>query len=152
METIAKARTQMVIFALLAFWALIAAVVLAIILIIKKGKRRQMKKTKIAAAVSALLVPIMSFVSVSNWFTATQTIVEAAWLPDLTGYDYNDCKSAFDGHFELVLDSEIYSSDYPAGTIISQAPIGGCEYLVGNTTVYCIVSRGKEPDVTDGNE
>ena len=150
METIAKARTQTVIFALLAFWALIAAVVLAIILIVKKEKRRQMKKTKIAAVVSALLVPIMSFVSVNNWLSATLTIVEPLWVPDLVGYDYDDCKEAYSGSFELVIDIEQYSSEYPEGAIIQQdiAP-KSMVYSIG-TEIRCIVSKGvRMVDIAD---
>lgn len=141
METIAKARTQMVVFALLAFWALIAAVVLAIILIVKKEKRRQMKKTKIAAVVSALLVPIMSFISVTNWYASTLVIVESTWLPDLVGLPYEECKEAYSNHFELVVEEEQYSYEYPEGIIIEQKPAEGSEYNF-DTTVYCKISKG----------
>ena len=121
MEMIAKARTQMVIFALLAFWALIAAIVLVIILIVKKEKRKQMKKTKIAAGILSLLVPIMSFISVDN---------------------YDECKSAYGGTFELVIDMEQYSFEYPKGTIIEQdIQPNSMTYSLG-TEIHCVVSRG----------
>ena len=142
MEMIAKARTQMVIFALLAFWALIAAIVLVIILIVKKEKRKQMKKTKIAAGILSLLVPIMSFISVDNWFMATLTIVEPFWVPDLVGLNYDECKSAYGGTFELVIDMEQYSFEYPKGTIIEQdIQPNSMTYSLG-TEIHCVVSRG----------
>lgn len=149
METIAKARIQMVIFALLAFWALIAAVVLAIILIVKKKKRRQMKKTKIAAVVSALLVPIMSFISVGNWIIAIETIVDPIWVPDLVGLDYDECQSAYGEYFELIVQNEEYSSEYPKGTIMRQDPVPR-SMASSLPEIRCIVSRGvRMVDVAD---
>ncbi|MBD5146117.1 MAG: PASTA domain-containing protein [Ruminococcus sp.] len=149
METIAKARIQMVIFALLAFWSLIAAVVLAIILIVKKKKRRQMKKTKIAAVVFALLVPVMSFISVNNWFTAIQTIVDPIWVPDLVGLDYDECQSAYGEYFELIVQHEEYSYEYPKGTIMQQDPVPR-SMVSSLPEIRCIVSRGvRMVDVAD---
>ena len=151
METIAKARTQMVIFALLAFWALIATVVLAIILIVKKEKRRQMKKTKIAAVVSALLVPIMSFISVGNWYVATRCVIiePVCWMPDLVGLNYDECKSAYDGWFELIIEEE-YSYEYPKGVIIWQDTAPNSIIYSPGKEVRCAVSKGvRTVDVAD---
>lgn len=140
----------MVIFALLAFWALIAAVVLAIILIVKKEKRRQMKKTKIAAVVSALLVPIMSFISVTNWYASTLVIIEPfGWMPDLVGLDYDECKFAYDGLFELIIEEE-YSYEYPKGVIIWQDTAPNSMIYTPSQEVRCAVSKGlRMADVSD---
>ncbi|MDE6596128.1 MAG: PASTA domain-containing protein, partial [Oscillospiraceae bacterium] len=132
------------------FLALIAAVVLAIILIVKKEKRRQMKKTKIAAVVSALLVPVMSFISVVNWYASTLVIIEpVGWMPDLVGLDYDECKFAYDGLFELIYEEE-YSYEYPKGVIIWQDTAPHSIIYSPGKEVHCAVSKGvRTIDVAD---
>ena len=139
------------IFAAIAVVALVVTLVLTVRLILaKKEKRREMKRSKIAIVISALLVPTIAIMAVIC-FPIIHTYPTAK-LSDMTGYQYEICEKYYSGLFEFVIQEERYSSEYPAGTIISQSPAGGSEYLIDKTTVYCIVSCGKEPDVTDGNE
>lgn len=88
-----------------------------------------------------MLVPIMSFISADNWL-ATLTIVEPFWVPDLVGLDYDECRAAYSGTFELVIDMEQYSFEYPKGKIIEQdIQPNSMTYSLG-TEIHCVVSRG----------
>ncbi len=63
-------------------------------------------------------------------------------MPNLTGFSYIEAKDYYSSKFELKVESQEYSSDYDQGAIISQKPIAGKDYVVGNTVVNVIVSRG----------
>ena len=43
-------------------------------------------------------------------------------MVDLTGYDYNYCKTFYAEYFELSVSGEEYSNEYPKGTIIRHEP------------------------------
>lgn len=130
------------IFAAIAAIALVVTLVLAARLIFaKKEKRREMNKSKIGIIISALLVPTMAYTAV----LIVPTICphwEFATLPDMIGFQYEACKEAYSKDFELIVEEEQYSSEYPEGTIIEQNPMESSEYLVGMTTVKCKISKG----------
>ena len=65
-----------------------------------------------------------------------------ATLPDMTGYQYKACKEAYSDLFDLAVEEELYSFEYPEGVIIEQKPAEGSEYLIGRTTVKCKISKG----------
>ena len=44
--------------------------------------------------------------------------------------------------FDIVVEEELYSFYYPEGIIIDQNPMEGSEYLIGDTTVKCKISKG----------
>ena len=147
-------NTENIIFAIIALILLIVTVVFSGILIFaKKEKRKEMKKIKIAAVISALIAAFMIsevivYYSIDRGEGITPFLER---LPSLIGRSYEECKEEYSDKFELIVQEELYSSEYPEGTIIEQTPIGGSEYLAGDTTVYCFVSRGKKPDVTEDN-
>ncbi|MCM1330363.1 MAG: PASTA domain-containing protein [Ruminococcus sp.] len=101
-----------------------------------------MKKTKIAAIVSAVLTPFMLCLAIALGHTIYLPPEQIKVMPDLTGFVYEECKPAYAKHFDLVVAEEIYSAEYPAGTIISHTPMAGQEYLPGITTVKCFLSKG----------
>lgn len=126
--------------------ALVAALVLTVKLILaKKEKRRKMKGYKIAAVVSALLVPttVMAVIYCRPLIDQSEGITPfLERLPSLAGRSYEECKEEYSDKFELIVEGEEYSFDYPAGTIIYQTPFEGSQYLPGNTTVKCVISKG----------
>ncbi len=139
-----KAYIRSAIFAAIAVIALVVTLVLAVRLIFaKKEKRMEMNKSKLAIVISALLVPLSAGMAVACIPIIDRVDeVEVSELPDMTGFQYEACKEAYSKDFELIIEEEQYSSEYPEGTIIEQDRVGGSEYLVGDTTVRCKISKG----------
>ena len=63
-------------------------------------------------------------------------------MPNIIGLLYKECKDNYSDKFELVVKEELYSSEYPEGTIIEQIPNEGSEYLIGISRVECKISKG----------
>jgi len=63
-------------------------------------------------------------------------------IPDLTGFEYQAAKEYYANMFDLVVEDLLYSNEYPDGAIISQSPAAGKDYIVGRSTVQCVVSKG----------
>lgn len=145
-------RTAIIILWAAAFIALILTVVFVILLITSpKEKRREMKKVKISVccsaaimAVSCILLPFAIIERLNE-----DICIMPLHLADLTGLDYEECKEAFP-YYNLTAEWE-YSSEYPAGAIISQYPLSG-SYPVDSIDVSCVVSKGvrmmEVPDIT----
>lgn len=135
---------------LIPYLAVIVMLVCVIELIAaKKEKRKQMKKVKIAAVISAIIVAIITSKAIYDYINRPPPppplpprfgTVEK--MPNIIGLSYKECKENFSDKFELVVEEEQYSSEYPEGTIIEQDRVGDSEYLVGRTTVKCKISKG----------
>lgn len=132
------------IFAAIAVVALVVTLVLAVVLIFaKKEKRREMKKSKIAAVISAVLVPLSAGMAVILFpIIIIDTYPPIEKMPSIIGLTYAECKENYSDKFELVVEEKLYSSEYPEGAIIEQMPFEYSEYLVGRTTVKCKISKG----------
>ena len=132
----------------------LAAVIVMLVCIIrliiaKKEKRKQMKKVKIAAVISAIIVTIIASKAIYDYINRPPPppplppgfgTVEK--MPNIIGLSYKECKENYSDKFELTVEIMEYSSEYPEGTIIDQKPAKGSEYLVGISTVKCVVSKG----------
>lgn len=130
------------IFAAIAVIALAVTLVLIIRLIIaKKEKRAEMAKSKLAVVISALLVPLSAYMAIAS-IPIIDRFDDIGKLPNLTGFQYEMCKEAYSCMFDLVVEEELWSSDYPEGTVISQSPVAGAEYIIDKTTVKCKISKG----------
>ena len=132
---------------LIPFAAVITMLVCIIRLIIaKKEKRKQMKKVKIAAVISAIIVAIIAAIAIYNFIIIPPPPPPPPYdigkMPNMIGFQYKDCKEAYSDLFDLAVEEELYSSEYPEGTIIEQKPAYGSEYLISRTTVYCKISKG----------
>ncbi len=114
------------------------------LIIAKKEKRKEMKKVKIAAVISAIIVAIIASLAIYVFVILPPPppppVVEK--MPDITGLSYKECKENYSDKFDLVVEEELYSSEYPEGAIIEQKPFEDSEYLVGRTTVKCKISKG----------
>lgn len=96
--------------------------------------------TAIAAAVVIMAVVFIAVMVIGGFgHTGVQ---QSEPMVNLVGYDYNTCKSTYADYFELVVESEKYSSEYPEGTIISHTPKEGSPIIVGNSQVKAVVSKG----------
>ena len=57
-------------------------------------------------------------------------------------YSYKEVETYYADYFDLVVESQEYSNDIPSGAIIKQTPAEGKDYIIGNSTVKVIVSKG----------
>ncbi|MGN0643242.1 MAG: Stk1 family PASTA domain-containing Ser/Thr kinase [Huintestinicola sp.] len=97
--------------------------------------------TAIAAAVIIIAVAFIAIQIITN---LGGTKGKTDTMISLVGYDYNYCKSQYAEYFDLVVDQQKYSSEYPEGTIISHTPKEGATFVVGSTQVKAVVSRGPQ--------
>lgn len=137
-----------ILYIVIAITALIVMLVCIIKLIAaKKEKRRQMKKAKIAAVISAIIVAVIASAAIYFYIILPPPPPPpmppiVGKMPDLIGLSYAECKENYSDKFEIVVEEEQYSFEYPKGAIIEQDPFEGTEYLIGRTTVKCFISRG----------
>lgn len=114
------------------------------LIIAKKEKRRQMKKVKITAVISAIIAMVIIALTIYFFIIPPPhpppPPVET--MPNIVGLTYAECKEKYSDKFDLVVEEEQWSFDSPEGIIIDQYPQEGLEYLVGNTTVKCKISKG----------
>lgn len=129
------------------FWflaALITLAMFAVSLLWIKHNRNTKKKTTtsvISASVSALLAvyPVTAFVILLLYPPVVQRFDP---MVDLTGYDYEYCKTFYTEYFDLSVSGEEYSNEYPEGTIIRHEPRAGAPIIRGSNEVRCVVSKG----------
>lgn len=67
---------------------------------------------------------------------------EIGKMPNIVSYNYFEVNTYYAEYFDLVVESQEYSNEFPNGTIIKQTPAEGKEYIIGNTTVKVVVSKG----------
>lgn len=63
-------------------------------------------------------------------------------MPNLRGLSYQEVANYYASSFDVVVENKEFSSEYPEGAIIDQSPTEGKDYIVGNSTVKLIVSKG----------
>ncbi|MBQ8175836.1 MAG: PASTA domain-containing protein [Oscillospiraceae bacterium] len=128
-------------FVILAAIALASALTFGFVLFTsKKEKRELMKKTKIAALISVVLVPIM----ICGIFYNLQVSVCGGVpndVPDLKGLDYEMCSESYADFFTLTIEAYEYS-EYPEGTIIHQNLPAGQRHFDYGYEIKCVVSKG----------
>ena len=134
------------------FWFLAAVIPLAMfavsLLWIKHNRKIKKKTTPsvISASVSALLAvyPVTAFVILLIYPPVVQ---RPEPMVDLTGYDYNYCKTYYAEYFDLSVSGEEYSNEYPKGTIIRHEPRAEAPIIRGSTEVRCVVSKGVQQTI-----
>lgn len=114
------------------------------LIIAKKEKRRQMKKVKITAVISAIVAMVIIALTIYFFIIPPPPPPPppVKTMPNIVGLTYAECKEKYSDKFDLVVEEEQWSFDYPEGIIIEQTPSVDSEYLVGITTVKCKISRG----------
>lgn len=63
-------------------------------------------------------------------------------MPNLRGLSYQEVANYYASSFDVVVENKEFSSEYPEGAIIDQTPSEGKDYMIGNSTVKLIVSKG----------
>lgn len=114
------------------------------LIIAKKEKRRQMKKVKITAVISAIIAMVIIALTIYFFIIPPPPPPPppVKTMPNIVGLTYAECKEKYSDKFDLVVEEEQWSFDYPEGIIIEQTPSVDSEYLVGITTVKCKISKG----------
>ncbi len=97
----------------------------------------------LTAIAAGILIIVVAFIAL----TITDIIgpdekTQVGKMPDIVGYSYQEVKTYYAEFFDVTVDSQEYSSDYPEGAIISQEPVEGRDYLIGKATVKVVVSKG----------
>ncbi len=98
--------------------------------------------TVLTAITAAVVIIAVVFIAISFIVNVTGEGGQEAEMIDIRGYDYNTVERTYSEYFTLVKESEQYSSDYPAGTIIEQSPKPGGKIIKGSSQVTVVVSRG----------
>lgn len=111
---------------------------------IRKKKQKKIFPFVISASISAAVIVLPIAVMVVDLVVPPQLPPDITAMVDLKGYDYNDCRDIYAEYFDLTIESEEYSSEYPKGTIIRHSPREGMPIEVGNAEVRCVVSKGVE--------
>ena len=97
----------------------------------------------LTAIAAGILIIVVAFTALAIIKKIGDEKTEIGKMPKLVGYSFQEVKTYFANSFkEITVESQEYSSDFPAGAIISQTPAEGRDYLVGKVEVKVIVSKG----------
>lgn len=96
----------------------------------------------LTAIAAGIIIIVVAFIAIMIYTNFTKTPQDIGKMPRLINYEYQQVKTAFESQFDVVVEEEQYSSEYPEGAIIAQNPPEDSEYLVGSTTVKVKISKG----------
>lgn len=96
----------------------------------------------LTAIAAGIVIIVVAFIAILLINTIKPDPVDIGQMPSLEGLSYQQVKTAYASWFSVEVEEEEYSSEYPEGAIISSTPSGGSDFIVGNTTVKLIVSKG----------
>lgn len=95
--------------------------------------------TAIAAGIVIIVVAFIAILIIKK--LGTEDVVISKML-NLEGLSYQQVKSTYKDLFSIEVSEQEYSPTFPEGAIISHTPSADSDYIVGNTTVKAVVSRG----------
>lgn len=96
----------------------------------------------LTAIAAGIIIIVVAFIAILLYGTIVKPPDPVGKMPDLLNYEYQQVKSAYADQFDVVVEEEQYSSEYPEGAIIDQSPVKDSEYIVGKTTVKVKISKG----------
>ncbi|MDE7278935.1 MAG: Stk1 family PASTA domain-containing Ser/Thr kinase, partial [Oscillospiraceae bacterium] len=97
--------------------------------------------TAIAAGIVIIVVAFIA-IMLMNVFDGDEDLNMIGKMPNLRGLSYQEVANYYASSFDVVVENKEFSSEYPEGAIIDQSPTEGKDYMVGNSTVKLIVSKG----------
>lgn len=97
--------------------------------------------TAIAAGIIIIVVAFIA-IMIMKYIDPDGAETQIGKMPNLIQYSYKEVETYYADYFDLVVESQEYSPDIPAGAIIKQTPAEGKDYIIGNSTVKVIVSKG----------
>ncbi len=98
--------------------------------------------TAIAAGIIIIVVAFIAIMIMKYIITPDDSAQQIGKMPNLIQYSYKEVETYFADYFDVVVESQEYSNEIPAGAIIKQTPAEGKDYIIGNSTVKVIVSKG----------
>ncbi len=97
--------------------------------------------TAIAAGIIIIVVAFIA-IMIMKYLNPDDEQTQIGKMPNLIQYSYKEVETYFADYFDVVVESQEYSNEIPAGAIIKQVPAEGKDYIIGNSTVKVIVSKG----------
>ena len=97
--------------------------------------------TAIAAGIIIIVVAFIA-IMIMKYIDPDGAETQIGKMPNLIQYSYKEVETYYADYFDLVVESQEYSNDIPSGAIIKQTPAEGKDYIIGNSTVKVIVSKG----------
>ncbi len=97
--------------------------------------------TAIAAGIIIIVVAFIA-IMIMKYLNTNDDKTQIGKMPNLIQYSYKEVETYFADYFDVVVESQEYSNEIPAGAIIKQVPAEGKDYIIGNSTVKVIVSKG----------
>lgn len=97
--------------------------------------------TAIAAGIIIIVVVFIA-IMIMKYIDPDGADTQIGKMPNLIQYSYKEVDTHFAEYFDLVVESQEYSNEIPAGAIIKQTPAEGKDYIIGNSTVKVVVSKG----------
>ena len=97
--------------------------------------------TAIAAGIIIIVVAFIA-IMIINYINPPEEKTQIGKMPNLIQYSYKEVETYYADYFDLLVESQEYHNEIPAGAIIKQTPAEGKDYIVGNSTVKVVVSKG----------
>ena len=97
--------------------------------------------TAIAAGIIIIVVAFIA-IMIMKYIDPDGAETQIGKMPNLVQYSYKEVETYYADYFDLVVESQEYSNDIPSGAIIKQTPAEGKDYIIGNSTVKVVVSKG----------
>lgn len=96
----------------------------------------------LTAIAAGIIIIVVAFIAIIISRTFVTQPPEVGKMPKLIGYSFQQAKTYYEGSFDVIVEEQEYSSEYPEGAIMDQNPSEGKDYIIGNTTVNVVVSKG----------
>ncbi|MCD7731162.1 MAG: Stk1 family PASTA domain-containing Ser/Thr kinase [Oscillospiraceae bacterium] len=96
----------------------------------------------LTAIAAGILIIVVAFIAIAFIRTLGSEKTQIAQMPNIVGCSYQQVETYYASSFDVTVESQEYSSEYPEGAIISQNPEEGRDYLVGKAVVKVTVSKG----------
>ncbi len=98
----------------------------------------------LAAITAAVVIIAVVFIALTVMKIFVADTNQTTEMISLVGIDYNTAKSSYADYFTLEVESDRYSSEFPAGAIIEHSPKENSPIVKGDTVVKAIVSKGPQ--------
>ena len=96
----------------------------------------------LTAIAAGILIIVIAFIAIQILNKLDDDGTQVGKMPNIVGYSYQEVKTYYSSYFDVQVESQEYSSEFPEGAIISQTPAVDRDYLVGRTIAKVIVSKG----------
>ncbi len=97
--------------------------------------------TAIAAGIIIIVVAFIAIMIIKYLDTGNDD-VKIGKMPNLVQYSYKEVETYYADYFDLLVETQEYHNEIPEGAIIKQTPSEGKDYIIGNSTVKVVVSKG----------